>query len=56
VVGTCGCTSTSEAFAKRYDLYYQLKKVHVGDEMLNTQFDCLNFHAKRYKDSKVKLT
>jgi hypothetical protein len=55
-VGTCGGSPKSESFAKRYELHYQPKKVYVGDKMLNAQFGCLNFHAKRYKDSEVKLT
>jgi hypothetical protein len=42
-VGTCGGTATSEVFVKIY-------------EMLNGQFGILNFHAKHYKDIKVKLT
>jgi hypothetical protein len=29
--------------------------VHIGDDVLNAQFGCLNFHVKRYKDSDSKL-
>jgi hypothetical protein len=55
-MGTCGGSPMSEVYAKRYELHYQPKKVHVEDEVLNTQFGCLNIHAKCYKDSELKLT
>jgi hypothetical protein len=55
-VGTCRGSPMSEVFAKIYGLHYQPKKVQVRDEVLNTQFGCLNFDAKCYKYSEVKLT
>jgi hypothetical protein len=41
---------------KRYDLHYQPKKMEVDVAILNAQFGCLNFHAKRYKNYRAKLT
>jgi hypothetical protein len=46
----------SEAFTERYKLHYQLKKVQIGEVMLDAQFGCLNFHMKHYKRSAPNLT
>jgi hypothetical protein len=51
-----GGIPTGDSFTKRYELHYQPKKIKVGEAVLNAQFGCLNFHAKRYKDSRAKLT
>jgi hypothetical protein len=46
----------ADGFVKRYELHYQPKKVKIGEAVLDAQFGCLNFHAKRYKGSGAKLT
>jgi hypothetical protein len=35
------------AFAKRYELHYQPKKVETPEGVMFTRYGCLNFHAKR---------
>jgi hypothetical protein len=55
-MGIFGGIPMANTFVKRYVLHYQLKKVLIGDDMLNAQFNYLNFHAKHYKDSRVKLS
>jgi hypothetical protein len=47
---------TVDAFAKRYELHYQLKRVQIGEDVVYAQFGCLNSHVKRYKDSGPKLS
>jgi hypothetical protein len=44
-------TSTSDDFAKQYELHYQPKKMEVDRATLDAQFDCVNFHAKQNKGS-----
>lgn len=51
-----GGVTTSDGFAKRYELDYQLKKVEAGGATLFQQFGCVNFHVKLYRASGVKLT
>jgi hypothetical protein len=50
-----GIPSTN-GFAKRYGLHYQPKKIKVDGAFVEAQFGCLNFHAKRYKGGRAKLT
>jgi hypothetical protein len=54
-VGSFRGVLTTDAFAKRYELHYQPKMVEVRKAVLDLQFGCFNFHAKRYKSSGVKL-
>jgi hypothetical protein len=51
-----GGTPTSDGFAKRYELHYQLKKMEADGAILDAQFSYLNFHGEWYKGSGVKLT
>jgi hypothetical protein len=47
---------SGDGFAKRYELHYQLKKMEVDGAVVEAQFGCLSFHAKRYKGSGAKLS
>jgi hypothetical protein len=49
-------TPSTDGFPKRYELHYQLKKMEVDRAILEAQFGCLNFHAKWYKGSGLKVT
>jgi hypothetical protein len=40
---------------KRYELHYQSKKVETDKGILFAQYDCLNFHGKRYGGTKLIL-
>jgi hypothetical protein len=53
---TCfGGVSSTEGFMKRYELYYQPRKIDVGGVEFLPQYGCLNFHAKR-GGQRAKLT
>jgi hypothetical protein len=43
------------AFARRYELHYQSKKVETPNGELMVQYGCLNFHAKRDGGAKLSL-
>jgi hypothetical protein len=51
-----GGVPTSDDFTKRYELHYQPKKVEVDGGVMFQQFGCVNFHVKRYRGSRVKVT
>jgi hypothetical protein len=44
------------AFAKWYELHYQLKTVESPNGDQNAQYGCLNFHAKKDGSPKLSLT
>jgi hypothetical protein len=54
-VGSFGGIPSSDAFAKRYELHYQPKKVETPEGEMFTQYGCLNFHAKRDGGPKLSL-
>jgi hypothetical protein len=54
VVGSFEGVPLRNAFAKRYELHYQLKTVETPDGDQIAQYGCLNFHAKR--DGSLKLS
>jgi hypothetical protein len=47
---------SDDAFAKRYELHYQPKRVEIDKGSLFTQYRCLNFHAKWDGGPKLSLT
>jgi hypothetical protein len=55
-VGSFGGVPLGSAFAKRYELHYQLKTVENPEGNRIAQYGCLNFHAKRDGGSKPSLT
>jgi hypothetical protein len=55
-VTSFGGIPSGDGFAKRYELHYQLKKMEVDGAVVEAQFGCLSFHAKRYKGSGAKLS
>jgi hypothetical protein len=55
VIGSFRGVPSSEAFAKRYKLQYHPKRMEFDGGAVYMQFGCLNFHAKRSKDSRSKL-
>jgi hypothetical protein len=55
-VNSFGAVSMADAFAKRYELHYQPKRVQIGGGVVYAQFGCLNIHAKHYKDYVLKLS
>jgi hypothetical protein len=45
-----------DGFAKHYELHYQPKKVEIDRGEMFQQFGYVNFHARCYQGSGVKLT
>jgi hypothetical protein len=54
VVGSFSCVPSGDAFMEQYEQHYQPKRVETDKGSLFTQYDCLNFHAKR--DGRTKLS
>jgi hypothetical protein len=54
-VGSFGGASSDDAFAKRYELHYQPKKIESDEGFLFAQYSCLNLHAKRDSGPKLSL-
>jgi hypothetical protein len=55
VVSFGGIPST-DAFAKRYELHYQPKKMDVNGAEVQAQYRCINFHAKCYGGQGARQT
>jgi hypothetical protein len=55
-VRSFGGVPSGDALAKRYGLHYQPKRMEIDRDVVYAQFGCLNFHAKRSKDSGLKLS
>jgi hypothetical protein len=47
-VASFGGVLSAECFAKRYELYYQLRKMDVNGAEVQGQYEFINFHAKRH--------
>jgi hypothetical protein len=50
-----GGVPTADGFAKRYELHYQLKRMDVDGAIVQAQYGCINFHAKRYRGDRATL-
>jgi hypothetical protein len=46
VVTSFGGVPSAEGFAKRYELYYQPRKIEVDGVEMQGQYRCFNFNAK----------
>jgi hypothetical protein len=55
-VGSFKGVHEGNAFVKRYELYYQPKKVDIPEGEMFAQYGYLNFHAKRDGGPKLSLT
>jgi hypothetical protein len=50
-----GGVPSADGFAKRYELHYQLKRMDVDGAVVQAQYGCINFHAKRYRGDRAML-